>query len=51
MTAYGTFRTSMNMEWHTAIEADCDGGSCWLVSLTTSSFPCDMEVYVEAQAL
>ncbi len=48
LISHGWFDSNDSLVMETDVEADCDGGSCWLVSLTTSSFPCDMLVHLEA---
>ena len=48
LVSHGWFDSNDSLVMETDVEADCDGGSCWLVSLTTSSFPCDMLVHLEA---
>ena len=50
LKATGSFYGDAAMEMETEIDVDCEGPACWLVSLSTASFPCEMTVILEAEA-
>lgn len=50
LETYGDFDGPDLLTMHTEITANCSGMDCWLVSLATASFPCEMSLITEAEA-
>lgn len=49
-TGYGSFEDTDTLFMQTDIQADCEGSDCWMVELATASFPCEMRLWVAAEA-
>jgi hypothetical protein len=50
LETYGVFDGPEMLTMYTDITANCSGSDCWLVALTTTSFPCEMSLLTEAEA-
>jgi hypothetical protein len=50
LQTYGVFDGPEILTMYTDITANCSGSDCWLVALTTTSFPCEMSLVTEAEA-